>query len=515
MVRQDAPYLNFLHPNHENGLVSPTEEAIQLLTAPTGLILIAIGTSLGITVGAIPGLTGAMVIALTLPLTYSMDAGNAMILLVSMYVGSISGGLITATLLRMPGTPASVMTTLDGYPMAKAGQPGRALTLSIMASFAGGIVSWLFLIALSEPMAELSTKFGPFEFFSLVMMALVLIASVGGKSLSAALFSGLLGILCAMPGVAEATGEVRMTLGFEDLNGGLKLLPVLIGLFALSQVINDVLRINNSMEQVPLSKKEKLFPTLADWKLHWGNMLRSSIIGTWIGILPGIGANIGSVAAYSTARTFSKTPEKFGHGSEEGIIASEAANNATVGGALIPLVAMGIPGSVIDAILLGALVLHGLQPGPLLFKQSPSLIYTIMGTYFIANFFMFGFLVLAVRQIARLTDVPRAFLIPVILTFCVVGSYALGNRMFDVWVMLIFGLVGFGMEKLQIPLAPFVIGFVLGPVAEKNLCAGLMASGGSYLPLVTRPMSAVFLVISFVLLAVPLIQRRSKANMTT
>lgn len=484
-----------------------------MLTAPTGLALIAIGTSLGITVGAIPGLTGAMVIALTLPLTYSMDAGNAMILLVSMYVGSISGGLITATLLRMPGTPASVMTTLDGYPMAQSGRPGRALTLSIMASFAGGLVSWLFLIALSRPMAELSTKFGPFEFFSLVLMALMLIASVGGRSLSAALFSGLFGILCAMPGVSESTGEVRMTLGFEELNGGLKLLPVLIGLFALSQVISDVLRIDHPVEQVPLSR-QKLFPALSDWKLHGGNMLRSSIIGTWIGILPGIGANIGSVAAYSTARTFSKTPEQFGHGSEEGIIASEAANNATVGGALIPLVAMGIPGSVIDAILLGALVLHGLQPGPLLFRQSPELIYTIMGTYFIANFFMFVFLVLAVRQIARLTDIPRAFLVPVILTFCVVGSYALGNRMFDVWVMLIFGLVGFGMEKLRIPLAPFVIGFVLGPVAETNLCAGLMASGGSYLPLVTRPMSAVFLLISGVLLAIPLIQRRREVTIT-
>lgn len=492
---------------------TPAEQAITLLTAPTGLALIAIGTSLGITVGAIPGLTGAMVIALTLPLTYSMDAGNAMILLVSMYVGSISGGLITATLLRMPGTPASVMTTLDGYPMAQSGRPGRALTLSIMASFAGGIVSWLFLIALSKPMAELSTKFGPFEFFSLVMMALVLIASVGGRSLSAALFSGLFGILCAMPGVSEATGELRMTFGFEELNGGLKLLPVLIGLFALSQVISDVLRIDHSVEQVPLSS-QTLFPTLTDWKRHGGNMLRSSVIGTWIGILPGIGANIGSVAAYSTARTFSKTPEEFGHGSEEGIIASEAANNATVGGALIPLVAMGIPGSVIDAILLGALVLHGLQPGPLLFKQSPDLIYTIMGTYFIANFFMFGFLVLAVRQIARLTDIPRAFLVPVILTFCVVGSYALGNRMFDVWVMLIFGVVGFGMEKLKIPLAPFVIGFVLGPVAETNLCAGLMASGGSYLPLVTRPMSAIFLLISGILLAIPLIQRRREVTIT-
>ena len=483
-------------------------EAFQLLMTAEGLFLISLGTAVGITVGAIPGLTGAMVIALTLPLTYSTDAGHAMMLLVGMYVGSISGGLITATLLRMPGTPASVMTTLDGYPMAKAGRPGRALTLSIMASFVGGMISWLFLISLSKPMADLSTKFGPFEFFSLVMMALVLISSVGGKSLSRAMFSGLFGVFCSLPGVAEATGEVRLTFGFEELNGGLKLLPVLIGLFAVSQVIVEVLRLDQESERIELSR-ESLFPRLADWTSHGLNMFRSAVIGTWIGILPGIGANIGSVAAYSAARSLSKTPDEFGHGSEEGIIASESANNATVGGALIPLVAMGIPGSVIDAILLGALVLHGLQPGPLLFKNNPTLIYTIMGTYALSNIFMFGFLILTSRYIAKLVDVPKTYLLPVILTFCVVGSYALANRMFDVWVMLLFGLVGFVMERSRVPLAPFVIGFVLGPVAESRLCAGLMSSDGSWLPLVTRPISLLFLTISLILFVVPLLKQFS------
>jgi putative tricarboxylic transport membrane protein len=486
-------------------------DAAKAICTPTGLFLILLGTSLGITVGAIPGLTGAMVIALTLPLTYTMDAGEAMMLLVSMYVGSISGGLITATLLRMPGTPASVMTTLDGYPLAKSGKPGRALSLSIMASFAGGMISWLFLIALSKPMADLSTRFGPFEFFSLVMMALVLIASIGGKSISASLFSGLLGIFCAMPGVSAATGEVRMTMGLVELNDGFKLLPVLIGLFAVSQVISEVVNLDAKMEKVAV-ENQRVLPSLADWARHGLNMIRSGLIGTWIGILPGIGANIGSVAAYSTAKTVSDKPEEFGQGSEEGIIASESANNATVGGALIPLVAMGIPGSVIDAILLGALVLHGLQPGPLLFKQDPKLIYTIMGTYAVANVAMFLVLVLAVRWIARLVEVPKQYLLPVVLTFCVVGSYSLGNRMFDVWVMLAFGLVGFAMERSKIPLAPFVIGFVLGPIAEKNLCEGLMASGGSYLPLLTRPMSLVFLVISGAMLAIPFVNQRAKAQ---
>jgi putative tricarboxylic transport membrane protein len=475
------------------------------------LFLISLGTTLGITVGAIPGLTGAMLIALTLPLTYSMQASEAMMLLVSMYVGSVSGGLITATLLRMPGTPASVMTTLDGYPLAKSGRPGRALGLGIMASFAGGMISCGFLVTLARPMADLSTKFGPFEFFSLVMMALVLIATVGGRSLSRALLSGLFGILCAMPGVAEATGEVRLTFGFEELNGGLKLLPVLIGLFAVSQVITEILHLGETAERIEV-RNEKLFPPLADWLQHGWNMFRSALIGTWIGILPGIGANIGSVAAYSTARSFSKKPELFGHGSEEGIVASESANNATVGGALIPLVAMGIPGSVIDAILLGALVLHGLQPGPLLFKNSPDLVYTIMGTYAVANVVMLLFLLVAAKHLARLVDVPRQLLIPVVLTFCIVGSYALGNRFFDVWVMLLFGLVGFGMERFRIPLAPFVIGFVLGPVAEANLSAGLMSSGGSWLPLISRPLSLTFLLLSLGMIAVPLYIRRQQTQ---
>ncbi|MBI1311314.1 hypothetical protein GC176_08400 [bacterium] len=483
----------------------------ELLQFAYWLFLISLGTTLGITVGAIPGLTGAMLIALTLPLTYSMDASGAMMLLVAMYVGSVSGGLVTATLLRMPGTPASVMTTLDGYPLAKSGRPGRALGLGIMASFAGGMISCVFLVTLARPMADLSTKFGPFEFFSLVMMALVLIATVGGRSLSRALFSGLFGIFCAMPGVAEATGEVRLTFGFEELNGGLKLLPVLIGLFAVSQAITEILHLGETGERIEV-RDERLFPPLTDWLLHGGNMLRSALIGTWIGILPGIGANIGSVAAYSTARSFSKTPELFGHGSEEGIVASESANNATVGGALIPLVAMGIPGSVIDAILLGALVLHGLQPGPLLFKNSPALVYTIMGTYAVANVVMLLFLLVAAKQLARLVDVPRALLIPVVLTFCIVGSYALGNRFFDVWVMLLFGLVGFGMERCRIPLAPFVIGFVLGPVAESNLSAGLMSSGGSWLPLVTRPLSLTFLILSVLMVAVPWFVQRQQTQ---
>ena len=488
-------------------------EAIQTASAylfsVQGVMLVVLGTVLGITMGAIPGLTGAMLIALTLPLTFNMDPINAFILLISMYVGAISGGLITATLLRMPGTPASIMTTMDGYPMAKAGRPGRALGLGITASFVGGCISWLFLITLSGPIALYSTKLGPFDFFALVLLALVLIASIGGKSMSKAFLSASLGVLASLPGIDKATGNLRLTFGFEELNGGLKLLPVLIGMFAISQIISDLTRLDEKITIIPLKKAREMLFSLKDWKNQAVNLIRSSVIGTWVGILPGIGANIGSVSAYSAAKSFAKPEEqqKFGKGSESAIVASESANNATIGGALIPLVALGIPGSVVDAILLGGLLIHGLQPGPLLFQQNPEMVYTIMGSMFVSNVFMFLFMLVAVKHIAKLASLPRSLLMPVILVFCIIGSFALSTRMFDVWTMICFGLLGFGFERMKIPLAPFIIGFILAPIAEENLQAGLMASNGSFLPLIQRPVSLIFVVTSLVLLAIPLYKR--------
>ncbi|MCP5152539.1 MAG: tripartite tricarboxylate transporter permease [Ectothiorhodospiraceae bacterium] len=467
------------------------------------LFLITLGTVLGITVGAIPGLTGAMLIALTLPFTFYMPPVEGICLLVSMYVGAISGGLITATLLRMPGTPASVMTTFDGYPMARSGRPGRALGLGITASFVGGLISWVFLATLSQPLSDFAVRFGPFEYFTLVLMALVLIASVTQGSMIKGLLSGFLGMLVAMPGVDPSAGDLRLTFGYHELDAGLNLLPVLIGVFAVGQVISDIVGIEERAEAVTMDRRG-IFLSVRDWMRHGLNMVRSSLIGTWVGILPGVGANIGSIIAYSGAKTFSKHPERFGTGSEEGIIASESANNATVGGALIPLIAMGIPGSVIDAILLGALLIHSIQPGPLLFVNNPEVVYTMIATALVANVIMFAVMLGAVGQVARLRSVPRAFLMPIILVFCVIGSYALGNRMFDVWVMLFFGVVGYFLERSRVPLGPFVIGLVLAPIAEESLRSGLMLSAGSYAPLVTRPISAVFLALSVVLLVWPI-----------
>lgn len=493
--------------------MGPLQESILHLCSPTGIALVLLGTTLGIFVGAIPGLTGTMLIALVLPLTYGADAQHAMTLLISIYVGAISGGMITATLLRMPGTPASIVTTLDGYPLAQKGKPERALALGVMSSFVGGMISWGFLVLLAKPVAELSTRFGPFEYFSLVLMALVLIASVGGKSLSKSLLAGVLGILFSMPGIAAATGKTRLTFGFTEMNDGFQLLPVLIGMFAVNQILREIISADEAVEPIHLNESTGHL-RLSDVMTHLVNMIRSSVIGTWIGILPGIGANIGSVTAYTVARSFSDTPEEFGTGHEPGIVAAESANNATVGGALIPLVSMGLPGSVVEAILLGALVIHGLQPGPRLFSDSPGIVYTIMGAMFLANIVMAVVMSRSMKFLAKLTVVPREYLLPVILAFCVIGSYALSNRVFDVWVMLAFGILGFLLEAVRIPLAPFVIGFVLGPIAEENLSSGLMSTNGDWSPILMRPISASFVLISLLLLLTPSVRRRFRQQET-
>lgn len=477
--------------------------AIEQIMTSRALLMLLLGTGLGIVVGAIPGLTGAMLIALTLPLTFYMTPFNAVVLLVAMYVGAISGGLITATLMRMPGTPAAVMTTFDGYPMARDGRPGRALGLGITASFVGGLVAWAFLLTITQPLSILATRFGPFEYFTLIMMAMVLIASVSEGSLSKGLISGLLGMLVSMPGVDPATGMPRLTFDWYMLNGGLQLLPVLIGTFAVSQIIADALDIGRPSQSSRVNSSGVLM-TLSDMRRHGVNMIRSSFIGTWIGILPGIGASIGSVVAYTAAKNISSTPEEFGKGSEEGIIASEAANNATVGGALIPLIAMGIPGSVIDAILIGALTIHSIQPGPTLFMTNADIVWGIIATCLLANIVMWLMMSSSVRYIARLIYLPRSHVLPVVIVFCVVGSYALNNTMFDIWVMLGFGIIGFLLERARIPLGPFVIGFVLAPLAEEKLRSGLMMTAGDISPIVTRPFSLAFTLAAVALLLWPL-----------
>jgi len=444
-------------------------------------------------------------------LTFYMNSTHALVLMVAMYVGSVSGGLISAMLLRMPGTPSSIMTTFDGYPMAARGEPHRALALGIGSSLVGGMIAGVFLVVLSPPLSRWAMQFGPWEYFTMVLMAIVLIASLSQGSMLKGLMAGFLGMMFAMPGFNESDGQLRLTFGITELSDGFKLLPMLLGVFVTSQIIKDALEIDRQPEALKIGKGRALLG-LAEWSRHKWNLLRSSVIGTWIGILPGVGASISAMVAYGVTKNVSQTPEKFGTGHDEGVVASEAANNANVGGALIPLITMGIPGSPIDAILLSALILHNIQPGPLLFMTNGDFVWALIAAYLVANVLMFVTMVGTARWLARVIVIDRAVLLPIIFVACVIGAYALSNRLYDVWVVVGFGIVGFFLERAKVPLGPFVIGFVLAPLFESEFRAALQISGGDYLGITERPIAMGFMAVALVMLAWPIVQGFRKSG---
>ena len=485
--------------------------AFAYIFQPAPLFFLVLGTWLGIFVGAVPGLTGGMLISLVIPLTFYMNSTHALVLMVAMYVGSVSGGLISAMLFRMPGTPSSIMTTFDGYPMAARGEPHRALALGIGSSLVGGLVAGVFLVVLSPPLSRWAMQFGPWEYFSMVLMAIVLIASLSEGAMVKGLLAGFLGMLFAMPGFNESDGQLRLTFGVHELSDGFKLLPMLLGIFVTSQIIKDALEIDRRPETLKLGAGRALM-SFRQWSRHGWNLLRSSVIGTWIGILPGVGASISSMVAYGVAKNVSKTPEKFGTGHEEGVVASEAANNANVGGALIPLITMGIPGSPIDAILLSALILHNIQPGPILFITNGDFVWALIAAYLVSNVLMFATMTLSARGLARMITVDRAILLPVIFVFCVIGAYALANRIYDVWVVVLFGLIGFVLERARVPLGPFVIGFVLEPLFESEVRAALQMSDTGFLGILDRPIACGFMLVALVMLLWPLLQARRERS---
>ncbi|ETX13031.1 hypothetical protein OCH239_14790 [Roseivivax halodurans JCM 10272] len=463
-----------------------------------GLLWVLIGTASGIFIGSIPGLSGAMIISLALPMTYFMDGPDALLLLVSMYIGATTGGLISATLMRMPGTESAIMTTLDGYPMAARGEPGRALGLGILASFVGGTLAWIVLALLSPPLSKIAVRFGPYEIFAMTVVALSLIAAVSRGSLVSGLLSAAFGALVSLPGVDPVSGELRMTFGWHALDNGLTLLPVILGALVLSQLLED------SGDPTPITRDRT--PSRAggvsirgrDLLAYAWSFVRSGLTGTWIGILPGVGGTTASIAAYSLEKAVSKHPERFGEGAEEGIIAAETANNAGTVGSLVPLITLGIPGSVITAVLLGAMVIHNLNPGPLLFAHNPEIAYTVIGGALASNVAMLVIMLLATPLLARLMYVNKAWLLPPIVVFCVIGAFSVSNRYFDVGVMVAFAAIGFLMNRARIPTGPFIIAYVLTPMAEESLRSGLVLYGGSFLPLLTRPAPALFLGIAAV-----------------
>jgi len=475
---------------------------------PYPLLLIFVGTTWGIVVGSIPGFTITMGVALTLPLTFGMTSIQGLSVMLGVMVGGFAGGQISGILLGIPGTPSSIATVFDGHPMAKRGEPGKALCLGVWASFFGGLIGAIVLMFFTPPLANIALKFGPWEFFSLIVFGLTIIASLSGKSLVKGIMGGVLGLIAGTFGCDPITGIPRFSFGLHQLEAGFPFLPILIGLFAFSQLMGSLEEKEGTSKGL-VSNANLSFSSLKAIKtilLQPINLIRSSLIGVFVGALPGTGGGISNIMSYDQATKASRHPEKFGTGIPDGVIASEAANNGTGGGVLIPAMALGVPGDPISAIMLGALILHGIQPGPLLIVEFPDLVYGIFVAFFIAHFFMLFVQLYGIRLFVRLITVPLYILVPSILVFCAVGSFSIENRFFDIWVLFIFGLLGYLMVKFRFPLAPLILGVILGPIAETNLRRALMINN-DYTLFFTRPISVAFLMLGVISLLYPFYQR--------
>jgi putative tricarboxylic transport membrane protein len=423
--------------------------ALLTVFVPYHLLIIAIGCVIGISAGAIPGVSGTMAIALAIPVTYTMEPTTSLFFLVSLYGASVFGGSISAILFRTPGAPEAAATTLDGYEMTKKGLAGEALGISIFSSVMGGLFGTLVLAVVAPQLAKVALQFGPPEFFALAFLGLSVVSSLGVKNVLKAIISVLIGLLVATVGIDKISGFNRFTFDTNTLLGGVSFVPTIVGLFAVTEVLKRV-KEKRAIEGI----RAKAIAKLPSWELIKkikGLLLRSSAIGTFIGILPGVGATTASFVGYSEAVRWSKDPEKFGTGIPEGIAAPEAANNAACGGAMVPLLTLGIPGSAATALMLGALLIHGLKPGPMLFMQQPVLLYSVFGAMFVANLMIIVFAKIFIRYFSKIIELPYNYLGPGIIIFCVGGVFAVRNSFGDIWIMIIFALIGYFMEKYQLP----------------------------------------------------------------
>ena len=478
------------------------------------LVPLFIGTLIGVIGGALPGITITMTIIVVLPFTFGLEPLQGLSAMIGVYVGGETGGLITSCLLGIPGKPSAVATTFDGFPMARRGEPGRALWLGIWASIFGGLLGAVFLVATTGPLAQIALKFGPWEFFSLFVLALSMVAGLVEASLAKGLVAGALGMIVTILGNDPVMGQKRLTLGIPMLEGGIDFLPVLIGVFAFAQIMSDVEKMRaarqDAVAQVASLAASQL-QVLGDILRRPVLLLWSSIVGVWIGVLPAIGGSAANMMAYDQAKKFSKRPEAFGTGIPEGIIASEASNNANVGGSLVTIMAFGIPGDAVTAVMLGALAIHGIQSGPLFMTQQSTLAYGIFAAYLLAHPIMVVIMAVVARWSLRVVNVPKELLFPVVLVLCVIGAFALNNTMANVYVLLVFGLLGYAMVKAGLPLAPFILGVILGVQIEINLIRAVMSDADPWLFL-TRPISGVLLGLSAASVAFALWQHRRAGN---
>ena len=477
-----------------------------LISAPSVPALMVFGVFFGIVFGAIPGLTATLGVMLMIPFTFTMTAEQGLALLVGIYVGGISGGLITATLINIPGTPSSIVTCWDGYPMAKKGKPSEALAIGVFASLVGGTFSAIALFTIAPQLAKVALKMQSWELFAVCLMGLVIVAVMTSEDLTKGLLGTFIGLLLGCVGMDVILGVSRLTFGHWQLMNGIQATAIMMSLFAVREILDQLIHLHEKRPKMAL-KKVSFIPPFHELKDSWKALGIGSVFGTLIGILPGIGQNAATILAYNQTKSVSKHPEEFGHGTPEGICASESANNAVNGGALIPLVTLGIPGDMVTAALIGGLTIHSLQPGPRLFVDQPALVGTIMVVYFLANIVMYVMELGLMKAFIKIIEVKLAYLFPAVIIFCVLGVYALNNLTFDIWILVAFGIIGYVLNQFKIDLVSIVLGFILGPLVEKYFKTGMMLAEGNFADILDHPIAITFLFVSAVFLVWPLVTR--------
>lgn len=478
-----------------------------LLQQPFALLLSVVGVAVGIVIGAMPGLTATMGVAILLPFTFGMDPVSGLLMISGVFFGGIYGGSITAILLKIPGTPAAAATAIDGFELTRKGMAGIALGTATFSSFIGGTLSIIVLVFMAPLLASVALEFSASETFALAVFGLSIIASISGESLVKGLIAGFVGLLISTVGLDPMGGFPRFTGGFTELMS-VPFIPVMIGLFAAAEAFK-------AMEESGVLKNKaaalgRIIPPWSTYKRMLGTVLRSTGLGIFIGSIPGAGADIAAFVSYNEAKRFSKTPENFGKGELAAVAACESGANGCTGGALLPMLTLGIPGDAVTAVMLGALTLQGLQPGPLLFKEHSDLVFTLFAGMLFCYVVMLILGLGCLRFMGKILQMPKSILTPAILALCVVGTYAINNSMFDIGIMLIAGVIGYFMQKWDFPPSPIVLALIMGPMAESSFRRALSLSSGSYDFLYTRPITAAFLLIALSTLSYPVFRRYQK-----
>ena len=483
-------------------------DGLQMLMGVAPLLVIAAGVAVGILAGAMPGISPSMAVALLLPFSFGMTPSMGLVLLCAIYLASNYGGSITAVMVNTPGTPSAVVTAFDGYPLTRKGDAGTALGVSLVSSVVGGFIGIIILVLFSAPLARMALKFGPAEYFALAILGLSTIASLGGGRWLESFMAVLLGLLLNTIGLDPLSGVSRFTFDMVRLYDGFSFIPVLIGLFALSEVFSGIESGEVGMPPVQPDKERSPWPTIREYLKLKYSMIRAGVLGTVIGVFPGAGGTIASFIAYDVEKRLSKDPDGFGKGAPAGVAAAEASNSSSVGGALVPLLTLGIPGSSSAAVLIGALMIHDLQPGPELFTRHPDVVYTLFSSLFVANIFLLFLGLLGARLWIKAALIPKRLLYPMIFAFSFIGSYAVRSSLFDVGVCLVFGLLGWMLSRSKIPVSPIVLGMILGTMIEKNLRTTIMMGGVSLF--FRRPLSLALLLLASASVVIPFIRERKR-----